>query len=88
MKSDEDGAAIAEKIWNMFLGGTTSSVRPFGDAVLDGVDIWMRDNQIVGYAALANRLKELYLSDPKRRYYLAGKIIRILLLCLVWFGLA
>ncbi|KAF8320068.1 glycoside hydrolase [Clavulina sp. PMI_390] len=31
-------AALADQVWNLFLGGS-SSTRPFGDAVLDGVDL-------------------------------------------------
>ena len=74
MKTDEDGVAIAEQIWNLFLGG--NGVRPFGDGVvMDGVDLWMRDNQVAGYSALVNRLKELYGTDPSRKYYMAGKYI-------------
>lgn len=33
--SDAQGSAFADTIWNLFLGGS-SSTRPFGDAVLDG----------------------------------------------------
>jgi chitinase len=33
--SDTDAQALADFIWNSFLGGT-STVRPFGDVVLDG----------------------------------------------------
>ena len=33
--SDDQASAFGDTIWNTFLGGT-SSVRPFGSAVLDG----------------------------------------------------
>ena len=33
--SDAQAVSFADQIWNLFLGGT-SSIRPFGDAVLDG----------------------------------------------------
>ncbi|KAJ7275384.1 class III chitinase [Mycena haematopus] len=36
--SDAQGTTFANTIWNLFLGGT-SSTRPFGNAVLDGVDL-------------------------------------------------
>lgn len=36
--SDEQASAFADTIWNLFLGGS-SSTRPFGEAVLDGVDL-------------------------------------------------
>jgi chitinase len=31
-------AALADQIWNLFLGGS-SATRPFGSAVLDGIDL-------------------------------------------------
>lgn len=40
LQSDSDGQAIADQIWNLFLGGTSlSSLRPFGNVKLDGVDL-------------------------------------------------
>lgn len=33
--SDAQGVQFADTVWNLFLGGS-SSTRPFGDAVLDG----------------------------------------------------
>jgi chitinase len=35
LSSDAQGRAFADTIWNLFLGGS-SSTRPFGAAVLDG----------------------------------------------------
>uniref|UniRef100_A0A8I6WZ83 Chitinase n=1 Tax=Hordeum vulgare subsp. vulgare TaxID=112509 RepID=A0A8I6WZ83_HORVV len=37
LNSEQDAADLAQYIWNSFLGGS-SSKRPLGDAVLDGVD--------------------------------------------------
>lgn len=34
-QSEDQANAFAETIWNVFLGGS-SSTRPFGDAILDG----------------------------------------------------
>jgi len=33
--SDSQASSFADTVWNLFLGGS-SSTRPFGDAVLDG----------------------------------------------------
>ena len=33
--SDSQAESFADQIWNLFLGGS-SSIRPFGDAILDG----------------------------------------------------
>ena len=35
-QSDDQGVALADQVWDMFLGGS-SSTRPFGDAILDGL---------------------------------------------------
>jgi Glycosyl hydrolases family 18 len=41
--SDQDAEMLASNLWNLFLGGTeipqTNAIRPFGDVVLDGIDI-------------------------------------------------
>ena len=41
--SDEKAVELAEVVWDLFLGGTdnatTNAIRPFGDVVLDGIDI-------------------------------------------------
>src|SRR5271156_5797727 len=43
MPSDQDAEMLASKLWNLFLGGMeipqTNAIRPFGDVVLDGIDI-------------------------------------------------
>ena len=41
--SDQDAEMLASQLWNLFLGGIeipqTNAIRPFGDVVLDGIDI-------------------------------------------------
>lgn len=37
---DSDAEALATFVWNSFLGGS-SSIRPFGDVVLDGLEFWL-----------------------------------------------
>jgi Glycosyl hydrolases family 18 len=41
--SDQDAEMLASKLWNLFLGGIeipqTNAIRPFGDVVLDGIDV-------------------------------------------------
>jgi chitinase len=69
MKNDEDGSKVANMVWNSFLGGKGN--RPFGDVVLDGVDIWIRD-VIHGYPTMVKTLKSLMGSDSSRKYYIAG----------------
>jgi chitinase len=37
-QSDSQASTFADNVWNLFMGGS-SSTRPFGDAVLDGIDL-------------------------------------------------
>lgn len=46
LADDADGEAIADKVWNLFLGGQ-SDLRPFGDVKLDGVDLGMPSADII-----------------------------------------
>ncbi|KAI7828779.1 glycoside hydrolase family 18 protein, partial [Gamsiella multidivaricata] len=64
------GTAFAEQIWNTFLGGS-SSTRPFGDAVLDGVDLDLESGQNAGYVAFISTLRNKFASAG-RRYYITA----------------
>lgn len=54
--SDAQAQTFADTVWNLFLGGS-SSTRPFGDAVLDGVDLDIEGGGSNGYAAFVTRLR-------------------------------
>ncbi|KAJ7042588.1 class III chitinase [Mycena alexandri] len=69
--SDAQGTAFAQTIWNLFLGGT-SSTRPFGTAVLDGVDLDIEGGGGVGYAAFVNEIRSLSAGASKRYYVTAA----------------
>ncbi|KAJ1922328.1 Chitinase 2 [Mycoemilia scoparia] len=69
--SDSQGAEFADTLWNMFFKGNTT-YRPFGDAVLDGIDIDIEGGSSVGYAGMINRLHELFTADPSKKYYLTA----------------
>ncbi|KAJ0968967.1 hypothetical protein J5N97_021844 [Dioscorea zingiberensis] len=55
LTSTEDAQQIADYIWNNFLGGTSSS-RPFGDAVLDGIDFYIKHGTTQHWDELAQKL--------------------------------
>ncbi|KAI1797065.1 glycoside hydrolase [Ganoderma leucocontextum] len=54
--SDWEAETFADTIWNLFLGGD-SPVRPFGDAILDGVDLDIESGSPAHYAAFVNRIR-------------------------------
>ncbi|KAI0635538.1 glycoside hydrolase [Trametes polyzona] len=54
--SDSQASSFADQVWNLFLGGE-SDIRPFGDAVLDGVDLDIESGTPAHYAAFVNRIR-------------------------------
>ncbi|KAJ3490512.1 hypothetical protein NLI96_g1393 [Meripilus lineatus] len=68
--SDSQGQAFADTIWNLFLGGS-SSLRPFGDAVLDGVDLDIEGGTSLGYAAFVNQIRS-HASGASKKYYVTA----------------
>lgn len=53
---DSQASGFADLIWDLFLGGT-STTRPFGDAVLDGVDLDIEGGATTGYSAFVTQLR-------------------------------
>jgi len=68
--SDAQGTTFAQTIWNLFLGGT-SSTRPFGKAVLDGVDLDIESGGGTGYVAFVNEIRSLA-SGASKKYYITA----------------
>jgi len=52
-------------IWNLFLGGS-SNTRPFGKAVLDGVDLDVEGGTGEYYVDFVNRIRELSANANKK----------------------
>ncbi|KAG6387746.1 hypothetical protein SASPL_152938 [Salvia splendens] len=61
--------AFSIYIWNNFLGGKSAS-RPLGDAVLDGVDLYVEHGSTLYYDDLVRYLKRL--GKYGRRVYVSG----------------
>ncbi|KAF8945802.1 Chitinase 1 [Haplosporangium gracile] len=64
------GRAFADQIWDLFLGGA-SETRPFGDAVLDGVDLDLESGQNAGYVAFVDSLRAKF-AGGTRHYYITA----------------
>eukprot|EP00742_Colponemidia_sp_Colp-10_P002621 GILJ01002799.1.p1 GENE.GILJ01002799.1~~GILJ01002799.1.p1 ORF type:complete len:401 (-),score=53.81 GILJ01002799.1:39-1241(-) len=68
--TDADGIKFATDIWNLFLGGQGD--RPFGSAVLDGVDLHIKVG-VTGYSAFVTQLRSLMdAGSSSKAYYLSG----------------
>ncbi|KAJ7352590.1 glycoside hydrolase [Mycena albidolilacea] len=68
--SDAQGKAFADTIWNLFLGGS-SSTRPFGAAVLDGVDLDIEGGGPTGFAAFVTQLRT-HTNAAGKPYYITA----------------
>ncbi|KAJ7759867.1 glycoside hydrolase family 18 protein, partial [Mycena olivaceomarginata] len=66
-----DAISFADTIWNDFLGGSSGAHRPFGAAVLDGVDLDIESGTNTGYAAFATRIRTLW-AGASKPYYLTA----------------
>ncbi|KAG0284591.1 Chitinase 1 [Linnemannia gamsii] len=65
------GRAFADQIWDLFLGGA-SETRPFGDAVLDGIDLDLESGQNFGYVAFVDSLRTKFAGGGGRKYYITA----------------
>ncbi|OAL30902.1 hypothetical protein AYO20_08595 [Fonsecaea nubica] len=77
LPSDDKAIEVANTLWGLFLGGTANAtltpLRPYGDVVLDGIDI---DNELPSAAThiptLVLTLRQLMATDPSKAYYLSA----------------
>jgi len=69
-QSDSQATAFAQTIWDLFLGGS-SSTRPFGNAVLDGVDLDIEGGGSTFYATFVNKIRSLA-SGASKKYYITA----------------
>ncbi|XP_051121498.1 acidic endochitinase-like [Andrographis paniculata] len=69
LASPDDARQVADYIWNNFLGGNSDS-RPFGPAVLDGVDFDIESGTAQNWDVLATALSER--STAEKKVYLSA----------------
>ncbi|KAF9439745.1 carbohydrate-binding module family 5 protein, partial [Macrolepiota fuliginosa MF-IS2] len=68
---DAQAEQFADTVWDLFLGGS-SATRPFGDAVLDGVDLDIETGSGIGLAAFVTRLRSHTAEAAKMYYFTAA----------------
>lgn len=68
--SDAQASQFANTIWNLFLGGS-SSTRPFGSAVLDGVDLDIEGGSTQYFTTFVSTLRSL-MNGGSKKYYITG----------------
>ncbi|KAL1967721.1 hypothetical protein VTN77DRAFT_2978 [Rasamsonia byssochlamydoides] len=73
LASDEQGAQLADTVWNLFLGGKNeTALRPFPGVTLDGIDLDNENGDPTGYLGLVNQLRANMNSDPSKKYYISA----------------
>ncbi|TFK50009.1 glycoside hydrolase family 18 protein [Heliocybe sulcata] len=68
--SDSQASAFAQTIWDLLLGGS-SNVRPFGSAVLDGIDLDIEGGSTSYYTTFVSSLRSL-MNGGSKTYYITG----------------
>lgn len=71
--SNSQGTQFANEIWSMFFEGTNSKgIRPFGNSILDGIDLDIEGGSYVGYGSFVTQLRSLMSSSKKKEYIISG----------------
>ncbi|KAG1863174.1 glycoside hydrolase family 18 protein [Suillus subalutaceus] len=68
--NDTEAAAYAQIIWDLFLGGS-STTRPFGSAVLDGIDMDIEGGTQTGFVSFLTALRTL-MDGGSKPYYITA----------------
>ncbi|KAG6820424.1 hypothetical protein H0H93_000670 [Arthromyces matolae] len=68
--SASQAQAFADTIWNLFLGGS-SSTRPFGAAVLDGIDLDIEGGGTAYFDSFINQIRS-HASGASKKYYVTA----------------
>jgi len=68
--SDSQAVTFATLVWNMFMEGT-HPIRPFGTAIISGVDLDIEGGGTTGYVAFINQLRT-YFATSQRNYVISS----------------
>lgn len=68
--SDSQAESTADDLWNMY-GGGSSDTRPFGDAIVDGFDLDIENNEPDYYPALVSQLRS-HFDGASKDYYITA----------------
>lgn len=69
--SSSQATMFAERVWELFLDGS-SDIRPFHNAVLDGVDLDIEGGTTNYYADFVKAIRSLMATDTSKKYYITG----------------
>jgi chitinase len=69
--SDAQGTTFATTVWNMFLGGN-GAIRPFGNAIFDGIDLDIEGGSQTGYVKFVSTLRTYFAAQSSRTYLISA----------------
>ncbi|SAM09529.1 hypothetical protein [Absidia glauca] len=69
-QSNDQASTFADTVWDLFLGGS-SSTRPFGEAVLDGVDLDIEGGGSNYYDTFLTQLRS-HFTNAEKKYYVTA----------------
>ncbi|KAI9311673.1 class III chitinase [Dichotomocladium elegans] len=69
-KTEDQALSFADTVWNDFLGGS-SNTRPFGNAVLDGIDLDIEGGGAAHYPAFLRKLRS-YFDKANKKFYITA----------------
>jgi len=69
-QNNSQAVNFADQVWNEFLGGN-SSTRPFGDAILDGIDLDIEGGSPEFYGSFVNRVRN-HTTSANKTYYVTA----------------
>ena len=73
--SDAEARAFADTVWNLFLGGQSEGMRPFGDIVLDGIDINNESFNTAHYAVFVAALRaKMDAAASTKKFLISGTV--------------
>lgn len=72
LSSAEDARNVSRYLWNNFLGGSESSSRPLGDAILDGIDFVIEGVATSYWDELARNISGYNNNNNTKKVYLAA----------------
>jgi chitinase len=71
LSNDGQAQALAGRVWDLFLGGS-SPTRPFGsDTKLDGIDVDLEAGDPSHFGAFVRSLKANFTTDSSKHYYIS-----------------
>uniref|UniRef100_A0A7M6DLR9 chitinase n=2 Tax=Clytia hemisphaerica TaxID=252671 RepID=A0A7M6DLR9_9CNID len=72
-KNDAEAKLFAQRVWDLVLGGDKlKKLRPFGSAVLDGVDLDIEGGSHIGYTQFTRTLRRCMDADHSKTYIIAA----------------